>query len=695
MLVLQACIPGNLAGGKPVQATHVSGAARVVTDDQLAEEGTFWNSRPAVVLTDREANVVVDLGADYGLRALVVQADNDDAYWVEGSEDGSSWRPLWRAGPQAGQGLRTRWTETPESAARYLRVRGDGGDGNFSLSELRAYCLKPAEWPPIKVPLFRLPPQWNEEDRLAVARSLISGAAILLLVIGLRYRGRAFDIALATLGILAFACFFSWGRFHAGRFIHIWEHYHYYVGGKYFPELGYTRIYQCTAIAEHENGDRTVERRKLRNLTTNEIEPNAETLAHPEICKEHFTPERWDQFKADVRFFHSVFGSQKFWEDSQIDHGYNATPFWTLFGHAFARTGPASEDQIFWLALLDPALLIGMWICVAWAFGWRTAALALIVWGTNHPARYFWNGGAYLRMDWLAALICGIAMVKKDRPATGGVLIAWSALLRIFPGFIIGGVILKWLWRRFVSKEAPPYDVATKRLVAGFAIMLFAGVAVSSLAFGPKSWAGFAANSKKHVGTPLTNNMGWKTVVAWSEPTNARHLRDYSLVDPFHKWKEARRRLFRQRFVLYAAGILGFCALVGWAAARESDLIALVLGVGLIPFGAELTCYYYSFMLAYAFLWQRDKRAGVLAVILAASSSWVAASLGWDDDAYTAIGAVWIVLICAMTYLIGKTSRETAVVASTPPTSGSPGSEPARDEPTRSGLPKGAARRKK
>ena len=47
----------------------------------------------------------------------------------------------------------------------------------------------------------------------------------------------------------------SWwnlGRFHFNPFIHYYEFYHYYLGAKYAPELGYTRLYECTVAAEDE-----------------------------------------------------------------------------------------------------------------------------------------------------------------------------------------------------------------------------------------------------------------------------------------------------------------------------------------------------------------------------------------------------------------------------------------------------------
>ena len=58
-----------------------------------------------------------------------------------------------------------------------------------------------------------------------------------------------------SLGVLAFACWWNLGAFHFGhRYVHTPEFFHYYLGAKYFDELGYTRLYDCAAAVEVEHG---------------------------------------------------------------------------------------------------------------------------------------------------------------------------------------------------------------------------------------------------------------------------------------------------------------------------------------------------------------------------------------------------------------------------------------------------------
>ena len=57
-----------------------------------------------------------------------------------------------------------------------------------------------------------------------------------------------------------------------------------------------------------------------------------------------------------------------------------------------------------------------------WAFGWRTTCVALAVFATNFPSRFYWTGGAFLRWDWLFYFVGGICLVKKDTADAGRLL---------------------------------------------------------------------------------------------------------------------------------------------------------------------------------------------------------------------------------------------------------------------------------
>ncbi len=186
---------------------------------------------------------------------------------------------------------------------------------------------------------------------------------------------QALGIALALTAIVAYFNGFSFGY---PKFYHRWEQFHAYVGAKYFPELGYEKLYQCTAVAEDELGtvrytrdngssaeiDVRAEVRRsggtVRDLGGDHLlVPIAPMLDHPEICKERFSPARWERFKEDVAFFRSVC-DRSYWEDMQKDHGYSMPPVWTIVGRAFAELHAPSVGYLQFLGTLDLFYLLGM-----------------------------------------------------------------------------------------------------------------------------------------------------------------------------------------------------------------------------------------------------------------------------------------------------------------------------------------------
>ena len=250
----------------------------------------------------------------------------------------------------------------------------------------------------------------------------------------------------------------NFGFFHFGNFIHTHEWTHYYLGSKYFPELGYERLYECLSLADVEHGlRRRVELRKITNLRTNVLETTHDVLANPQRCRSHFSPPRWQAFKRDVDFFRARM-APRYWDAVHLDHGYNATPVWTTAGAFLASLAPASNTQLHLLALLDPLYLLGTIAVIWWAFGWRVLSVALLVFATNFPSRFYWTGGSFLRWDWLFYLVAAIACLKRGRPALGGAALAYATLLRVFPLFLFAGpaLALGWqLWQRHRPGRAP------------------------------------------------------------------------------------------------------------------------------------------------------------------------------------------------------------------------------------------------
>lgn len=141
----------NLVQGKLVTlAGGTDGTAESLTDGLTMAEGVEWNVRPSLEFSDTSATATVDLQAVQSIANLRLQADCNDSYRVEGSEDGVSWTALWDIGHHPTYcGFRARSTVlSPPASARYLRVSATGGDGLYSVSELWASSVEdPADIP--------------------------------------------------------------------------------------------------------------------------------------------------------------------------------------------------------------------------------------------------------------------------------------------------------------------------------------------------------------------------------------------------------------------------------------------------------------------------------------------------------------------------------------------------------------------
>jgi hypothetical protein len=473
--------------------------------------------------------------------------------------------------------------------------------------------------------------------------------------------------ALAVLGIFALFAWWNFGRanFSAGL-VHYHEFFHYFLGSKYFPELEYTGLYDCVAAADVDGGytDRVVTR-WIRDLKTNELMPGPQRFAQARECRARFTPARWALFTEDVDWFRRQFGREK-WAAISGDHGYNATPVWNVTGHILSSLGPATDRRILMLALIDPLLLLIMWAVVWWAFGWRTAAVAAIWWGANYPARYTYIGGAFLRQDWMVAAIIGICLVKRGRMRAAGFALTWSTLLRIFPGFILLGLIGK------IAADS----IAARRVCLSRAHWKFAQGAVLALAIllplsvtiGVRSrpdvsvWTAFEQNSRKHLQTPLTNNVGLPSLISFDVSSRAARISQFWVDAPFDAWMDAHNRAFAERRPIYIAIVVLFLVLLAMAAKGRDDWTALVLGIGTIPILTAVTCYYYGIMLGFAFLALRDKLSGAALAGLAAVTMITPAILPVDDDRYMAVSAELVIFVFAATLLYAFNRRQGAMV---------------------------------
>lgn len=411
----------------------------------------------------------------------------------------------------------------------------------------------------------------------------------------------------AVLAVIAIVCFFLFFHLSYKGYYHRWELFHYYMGSKYAKELGYTRIYACSAIADSETGNlKDVKRRKMRDLReSNLLMPSTQILADPEgHCKKHFTPERWEQFKTDMVFFRKVSG-RNYWNDMQKDHGYNPPPVWTIGGHYLSILHPADDGYFKLMAAIDVTLTALLFIAIGWAFGWRVLIVAFLFWGTQEPAPFYWTGGAFLRQDWFFLAVLAACLARKRYFFWAGAALTYAALLRIFPVLLWAGplvMIAAEVWRRRTISSH------FRRLLAGGVVAAALLVPLSVHVAGVESYKDFFSHISVHQGTPLTNHMGLKTVLATEPQGRMKYTRDNRLLDPFERWKDHRRETFGGLKPLYF-GLMALltAAFVYTTRNVKSVWIAMGLSLVFVVSVVEATCYYYSIWILAALL-TRAKR---------------------------------------------------------------------------------------
>jgi len=410
--------------------------------------------------------------------------------------------------------------------------------------------------------------------------------------------------------LAAVAAYYNFGIFHGRGYVHHWETFHYVLGSKYFPELGYDGLYAASVRAEIEGTGNQQLPANLRDLRTNEVVPTRTLEWQMGEVKRRFTPERWRAFVADNRHFLES-NDPVYLARIRTDHGYNPTPAWTFVARLFDGWLPVGETTLGLWAAIDPLLLAVAFVLVFRTFGSLAGTLALVVFGLGYPWRFDWVGGAFLRQDWFAAVLVAVCMVKKERYATAGALLGYAVSVRLFPAaFFFGPAVLAV--RAVVKKE----DMAwLRRLALGAALSIALGLAAGSLTGrGTSAWADFGRNFQKHRAAWLTNNVGLKNTLLYGPETFERRLVDFALPEPWTRWQRKMDEMEAGRKPLLALAALVFLGMVAVAAWRADRTEAVLLGIPAVFAAGVLTCYYWVMLAAVPIARRSWLVAGTLAL---------------------------------------------------------------------------------
>ena len=294
---------------------------------------------------------------------------------------------------------------------------------------------------------------------------------------------RGFTVVLGLITAAAALGYVNFGAFRwEGGLVNQWEMFHFFLGSKYFDELGYDGIYQATVVAVDQRDPGSLDGGMIRDPMTFRLHRVQPVRARWGTVEHRFSRQRWRQFRRDVFFFTDqlqlpigkVIG----------DHGNTGSPAWAALAWTFSHRLTASRPALIGLSLLDVTLLLGLFVAMLRSFGPRptliTFSLLLLV-----PRAYDFLGGSLLRLDWLVALGLTACALRVGRRRAAGAALAWSIAAKPFCALFALALGARFLWltwrRRSIDRghvELVVSSVATLLLIVLVSSAVFGGVHV-------------------------------------------------------------------------------------------------------------------------------------------------------------------------------------------------------------------------
>lgn len=320
---------------------------------------------------------------------------------------------------------------------------------------------------------------------------LLAFAAVLLLSFILERSGdrrrRWVTASFTFLALASVAGYFNFGQFRPeGGVVNPWEHFHFFLGSKYLPEIGYDGLYVATLTSVNERNPGAIVDTEVRDLMTFEMNTAVLYFDEREAIKSRFSPERWSEFDRDVRFLSEQYRLPM--AGILQDHGNTGSPAWAMAARVFTAPFEAGAAVLNAISFVDTILLIVMFGVVRRAFGHRVMCIGLIV-AMLTPRGYLFLGGSILRLDWLFALGMAMSFLKLKRYKISGVFLAWAIASKPFCALFAVALAFRFVWSAWKARTIDRNHVA---LVLSSVVALTVIVLLSSLALGgPGIWADY------------------------------------------------------------------------------------------------------------------------------------------------------------------------------------------------------------
>ncbi|MDP8225047.1 MAG: hypothetical protein P9L99_16930 [Candidatus Lernaella stagnicola] len=387
--------------------------------------------------------------------------------------------------------------------------------------------------------------------------------------------------------------------------------FHYFIGSKYFDELGYFSLYRMTLLVDDQGSQRLKGHvRRIRNLEDYSWQKYDHALNEarregPQI----FTPERWQEFRSDVGPMLRQTDVDT-WNKLLTDHGFNPAPFWNVLPGAVAQHIEVKNRKAhtYW-RVVDVLMFVLVLIALAVLCGLDSALLIFIFTNVNwyYPSHFH---PTFFQFMWLHTLILAMVFYRRNRMATSGAFFALSAALRIFPMVFLAGPGIIWLRRIWKERKLPRKQTF---FLASFTItFVLAGLLGLTQGKGLQSTVQFAKNITMHAEEIrfAANKFGLTRLMCIDSADPGNHIRV-----PEREKNYANRPVSSRALWLLLVGL----ALAAMWIKIDDDHWVVPLGNVLI-FALMVTSRYYYLMLVVFLIPGRDRQAHWFATI---SAAWI------------------------------------------------------------------------
>ncbi len=388
------------------------------------------------------------------------------------------------------------------------------------------------------------------------------------------------------------------------KYVHFYDAYHYLLGPKYYTELGYFDLYECTVLADAETtrfiGNSEIrDLRGYRHIKANRVRANSR-------CKSNFSPERWEAFKADYEAIAKAAGPHTI-RRAIRDYGYNGTPFNAWVGAHIADSFQLNYTSLTLATLIDTLSICALMAGIALTFGFNLGSLLAIAFFTAFSDRFAYIGASFFRYHWMVLSGFGLIAMARRRYATSSVLLSLAAMLNVFPVLFMLGI----------GAKACSDVVRTQIVRRAHVRFTLASLATASTAFlisvlqpgGLANWREFFGDMSKHSQLITVSRIGYKYLLLYRGEaslegfSNAARTAELHTLAPF----------------LYGLMALALGCIL-YLLPRLSDLEAtIVAGFGTFFFALGTVEYYFGIYAFWFLLFHRYRRELAAQAIMAGS----------------------------------------------------------------------------